>query len=333
MVTYRLGVTLKKTGSNLYSLVGSGKGAMAIPAAYQTAIAGSNTGGISAGLLKAIPDTKFDSWLTVGLTNGESGVGSAGIKWKEWTASKGFSSKDCGVFWMNPAKTTAKGSGKIVVAQLTLKKDAKLAVTMGMVGKEKGGKGWREDKVLFGDSSPPPPPPPSGGKYEFVTPYVDTMSWENSKGMVTYRLGVTLKKSGSNLYSLVGSGKGAMDIPAAYQTAIAGSNIGGISAGIVKAIPDTKFDSWLTVGITNGDSGLGSAGIKWKDWTASKGFSSKDCGVFWMNPAKTTAKGSGKIVVAQLTLKKGAKLAVTMGMVGKEKGGKGWREDKVSFAK
>mgnify|MGYP001490427436 CR=1 FL=1 len=62
---------------------------------------------------------------------------------------KGFTNKDCGVFWMNPKKTRAKGSGKIVVAQLTLKKGVKLSVQMGMMGTLSNGKKWREDKVIF----------------------------------------------------------------------------------------------------------------------------------------------------------------------------------------
>ena len=128
-----------------------------------------------------------------------------------------------------------------------------------------------------------------------------------------------------------------MAIPAGWQKKTFGKNIGGVSKDIVGIFKDAGFDSWLTVGITGGDGSneLGSAGLKdaMKAWSPSfgKGFTSKDCGVFWMNPAKTRAKGSGKIVVAQLTLKAGVKLDLQMGMVGKLAGGKGWREDSVKF--
>merc|ERR1712098_977099 len=158
--------------------------------------------------------------------------------------------------------------------------------------------------------------------------------------MITYRVGVKLKKSKSTLYTIIGTEKGAMSIPAAWHKKTFGKNLGGVSKDIVGIFKDAGFDSWLTVGITGGDGSneLGSAGLKdaFKAWTPDaggfgKGFSSSDCGVFWMNPAKTRASGTGKIVVAQLTLKKGDKASATMGMVGKLKGGAGWREDKVTL--
>ena len=120
------------------------------------------------------------------------------------------------------------------------------------------------------------------------------------------------------------------------------TDLGGNYVQDFPRCPVCKYDSWLTIGITGGDSSnaLGNAGLKdsLKVWSPSaggfgKGFSNKDCGVFWMNPAKTSAKGKGKIVLGQLTLKKGTKLSAQMGVSGKTGSGATWREDKVIFKK
>merc|ERR1711964_899240 len=109
--------------------------------------------------------------------------------------------------------------------------------------------------------------------------------------MATYQAGVKLKVSDSTLYTIIGSEKGAMSIPAGWQKKTFGKNLGGVSKDIVSIFKDAGFDSWLTVGITGGDANneLGSAGLKdaMKAWSPSAGgfgkaFSSSDCGVFWM---------------------------------------------------
>merc|ERR1712166_1308927 len=135
-------------------------------------------------------------------------------------------------------------------------------------------------------------------KYDYVIPFINEMGSSNS-GMVTYQFGVELKHEGTNLYAIVGTSKGAMVIPQAYQTPNFGVNFGGVKKGVIEQISAAGYDSWLSVGITDGSSGLGSAGIPWKSWTSTKGFSSKDCGIFWMNPPKSTARG--KIVLGQFT--------------------------------
>ena len=133
--------------------------------------------------------------------------------------------------------------------------------------------------------------------------------------MATFRLTVTLGGGAKNMYTIIGSEKGTLSVPAAYQTPNFGVNFGGVKKGVIDAVKAAGYDSWLTVGITDGSSGLGSAGITWKAWTASKGLSSNNGGVFWMNPTKSTATGT--VTVAQLTVKKGTSTTVTMGMTGK----------------
>ena len=169
MATFRLTVTLGGGAKNMYTIIGSAKGTLSVPAAYQTPNFGVNFGGVKKGIIDQVKAAGYDSWLTVGITDGSSGLGSAGINWKAWTASKGMTTKDGGVFWMNPAKSTAKGTA--VVAQLTVAKTYKGTVQMGVIGTDSKGQQHRTDKVSWsigsggsGPSPPPPPPVPGGGQ-------------------------------------------------------------------------------------------------------------------------------------------------------------------------
>merc|ERR550514_1749422 len=96
----------------------------------------------------------------------------------------------------------------------------------------------------------------------------------------TYQLGLTLSGSANNLFAIYGDAVSPMVLPPAYQDT-AGADIGGVSSDMVSSsgrwvngafIAGTAaFDSWLTVGIADGDSGgwLNSVGIDWQSWTAS----------------------------------------------------------------
>ena len=77
-----------------------------------------------------------------------------------------------------------------------------------------------------------------------------------------------------------------------------------------------QFDSWLTVGITDGDShgSLSSIGIDWDGWSLTQGITADDGAVFWMDP---NAAPGGTVTVAQLTARTGLRWEATMGMQGK----------------
>ena len=73
--------------------------------------------------------------------------------------------------------------------------------------------------------------------------------------MTTYQIGIKLKGGAANLYTIMGTSKGPMIIPAAWQKKTFGKNFGGVSKDIVKIFKDAGYDSWLTVGITGGTQG------------------------------------------------------------------------------
>ena len=103
------------------------------------------------------------------------------------------------------------------------------------------------------------------------------------------------------MYTIFGDASNDMVIPAGYQeVAPFGANTGGVNAAFVSVSPTAAFDSWLSVGITDGDASgaLGSVGIDFSAWTDTAGATINNGAVFWMAPTDGPA---GKAVVAQIT--------------------------------
>jgi len=82
-----------------------------------------------------------------------------------------------------------------------------------------------------------------------------------------------------------------------------GNNIGGIQTFIIHSNPASFYDSWLTIGLDNGDPDhiLQSVGIDYDEWTINKAFVSKDAAVFMLNPRQQLIKNNNYLI-AQLTL-------------------------------
>ena len=107
-----------------------------------------------------------------------------------------------------------------------------------------------------------------------------------------------------NVYTLYGSSNGTLECPAAkHAEAPFGVNAGGVDPVFFSMSEMSEFDSWLTVGITDGsDSGeLSSIGIDWESWTDVSTLSVDDGAVFFMNP-NNGPTGTTPVVLAQLTL-------------------------------
>ena len=162
---------------------------------------------------------------------------------------------------------------------------------------------------------------------------VDEYASDNAgpDGMTTFHLKVDLKEDADALsvYKIYGSSTSPMSLPAAYQVPVAtfGTNIGGKSPAFwAVAYSDStggyaEFDSFLTVGITGGDSSgaLVSEGIDWDAWTVSSGLTASAGSVYWNNPDDSVNQAStttDPVVVAQLTVPTGTAASVTMGVQG-----------------
>ena len=81
-----------------------------------------------------------------------------------------------------------------------------------------------------------------------------------------------------------------------------GTDIGGVNPAFFPVAADAEFDSWITIGPTDGSAGAAvaaSPGLGLDAWTETTAFSTENGAIFWMSPDQGPT-GSG-IVVAQIT--------------------------------
>ena len=138
-------------------------------------------------------------------------------------------------------------------------------------------------------------PPPSA-------PDVTVMS-ASAAGMTTVQLTFSLDASMANVYAMAGTDDEVMAFPAAFQVdAPFGTDIGGVPAAFIAVSADAAFDSWLTIGVTDGSAGAtlaASPGLGLGDWSETAGISETNGAIFFMNPADGPA--GDDIVLAQIT--------------------------------
>ena len=97
-----------------------------------------------------------------------------------------------------------------------------------------------------------------------------------------------------------------MEVPGGCYQVLApfGVDVGGTNAAFAAFAPDSEFDSWLTIGVTDGaDTGLTIGFFDLSTWTESAGISEDNAAIFFFDPATMGANsGTDPIVMAQLTL-------------------------------
>ena len=132
---------------------------------------------------------------------------------------------------------------------------------------------------------------------------------------IIYRLSVKISGAGwtnpVNLYAIYGDREHQATFPSIQQqpVSILNSNIGGINLDIIEAVMDTEdgvnlYDSWLTIGITDGNSNndLNSIGIDFENWETNDLKFSNGV-VFYMDPfSGSSLHSENEVVIAQLIL-------------------------------
>jgi hypothetical protein len=167
-----------------------------------------------------------------------------------------------------------------------------------------------------------------------------TQTASSMDGFSTYVLTVSLGNGAANLHSLFGTPSYPIVLPAAWQAPI-GVNIGGVPASFMDVVPTAEYDSWLTVGVTDGNMGaeLASTGVDFSGWSTG-GLLLDRGAIFWNDPnagptGRSSSSSSGtagaEIVVAQVTLAAEMLLAASLNMRGKTPSGGDWEELGVSF--
>ena len=198
------------------------------------------------------------------------------------------------------------GSDPVVLAQLTIATadyERSGTATSKAQGRSSGGaEDW--DAALawsWPDMARPPPPPAlsmSAGAG------VTVVATDGVAGFTTVRLTLTLTAEQENVYSLFGEPGATISMPPAFQVAAPfGTDYGGANPALFALMPESEFDSWLTVGTTTGDSrgDMSSIGIDFASWSATAGLNADNGASFWMAPDDAPG-GSDPIVMAQLTI-------------------------------
>ena len=308
-----------------------------------------------------------------------------GLDLDSWSETQGVHCDNGAMFFMDPAHGPTledrdgplgprEDRGEIVVAQLTVPNEGSYTVTMNAQGRikdwaeaEEGAiVNWNEEGITFtfgdveqaGTHTEAPPPPPAPGMIEYetaaVTPIVQTISSDAIEGHTTFRLALRLEGDAYDVYSIYGQEGHPMTIPPAFQNGgTFGVNVGGVNPAFfaldMPGAAGGEFDSWLTVGLTEGAGDeLSNIGIQWPSWTDSTGLQVTDGSVFWMTPQDGptmtdrdgkagAATEGGDIVVAQLTVKNDQTYTAVINAQGHTqprpdgRSGESWNEMDIEF--
>ena len=122
-----------------------------------------------------------------------------------------------------------------------------------------------------------------------VTTVVTTMAASVDADHTTYQISLVLGDEVQNVYTIYGNEFRQLMFPPAFQVdAPFGVDKGGVDPLIVLALPNAAYDSWLTVGIGDGDyNKLGTIGLHFESWNDHTALlSAPDTGgaVFWIEP-------------------------------------------------
>ena len=191
---------------------------------------------------------------------------------------------------------------------------------------------------------------PSCDGYNYVCPKITEITHCNMNGInghTTYQLSLMVQenKNVKNIYAIYGNSDNdetlTMSFPPVYQSPIyQGQNLGGVSQYMTGIFPDTSFDSWLTIGLTNGDpqGTISSIGIDFTQWDESTALEVDNGAVFLMDPSNTDLIDQGnEIVIAQITIPTYSSPTVIINVQGKtidftnNVADKSWTEKNILF--
>ena len=124
-----------------------------------------------------------------------------------------------------------------------------------------------------------------------------------------------------NIYALYGNSNdnSITYLPPAYQSVSeTNNNIGGVEPFIISLNPDTNYDSWLTIGITDGDTSnrLSAIGIDFDSWTSMMGLTIDDGAIFIMDP-EIDIVNNNEYIIGQLTLLTDSEFTAIVSVQGK----------------
>ena len=122
-------------------------------------------------------------------------------------------------------------------------------------------------------------------------------------GHTTYQLSLVTKGEARDVYTIYGNEKHPMSLPNVYQLNSLGTNIGGYPAFLYKIQPKLRYDSWLTIGISDGNykGYISSIGIDFAKWTETRGLLVDNGAVFLIDPTLSITP-TYQFLIAQITV-------------------------------
>ena len=171
---------------------------------------------------------------------------------------------------------------------------------------------------------------------------VTQCSQNGISGYTTYQLSLVIKNHQvQNIYAMYGGEhptERPLLVPPAYQgISIFNSNLGGISPELININNDALYDSWLTIGLTNGDPDnlLSAIGIDFNSWTEEQGIETTNGAIFVMNPEMVIVSGD-EYIIGQLTIPNENSVDVTVNVQGKLKCkdcilNESWNQEQIVF--
>uniref|UniRef100_A0A6C0CXR2 Antistasin-like domain-containing protein n=1 Tax=viral metagenome TaxID=1070528 RepID=A0A6C0CXR2_9ZZZZ len=149
---------------------------------------------------------------------------------------------------------------------------------------------------------------PSCDDYTYICPKITEVTSCNTGGIygyTTYLLSVIVKPNMNikNIYAIFGDKEHVMYLPPAFNLDTSSNqNIGGISNYMSEFIPNIQYDSWLTIGITNGniDNQISSVGIDFASWTTVNGINIDNGAVYVTDPQQILSNND-EYIIGQIT--------------------------------
>merc|ERR1719160_931330 len=160
---------------------------------------------------------------------------------------------------------------------------------------------------------------------KFLEPVV-TVAGTAQHGYTTYALWLRALPGADvgTIYTIYGDSHTQMTMPPAFQAdAPFGCDIGGVNPAFFAYSSAAASDSWLSVGVTGGNSNgaIASIGIDFDSWSETKPMAVSDGAVFWMDPlnAPHDPMTGGQVQIGQITTPTGTTWSAIVNAQGKNK--------------
>ena len=180
---------------------------------------------------------------------------------------------------------------------------------------------------------------PSCGDYNFVCPKITEITNCNEggiEGYTTFRVSLIVQenKNVRNIFALFGDEDYNMLLPPSYQVNN-GENLGGVQPYIISYDQEMNYDSWLTIGITNGDiqNKLSTVGIDFSVWNKDHLLRVDNGAIFVMNPNNDIVIGN-EYIIGQFTVRTFSNPEIVINVQGKtidDSVEKSWIENNIRF--